>query len=73
MTIKQLHWAESISNVMSGLIISILIVQPIVFWIYDIKLVLSDNIGIAIIFTLVSILRGYVWRHYFHNKFYEGK
>ena len=70
MTIKQLHWAESITNVMSGLLLSVLIVQPIVFNLYDIKLEPSQNIGIAVIFTMVSILRGYVWRHYFHKRFY---
>lgn len=58
---------ENILNVTSGLFLSILIVQPIVFNLYNIELEMNQNIQIAIIFTLVSILRGYVWRRFFNK------
>ncbi len=67
---KRLAWAESIVNVGSGLLLSILLIQPIVFSWYDIQLQLNQNIGIAIIFTIVSVVRGYIWRRWFHKKFY---
>ena len=62
---------ESLTNVGSGLLLSVYVVQPIVFRIYDINLKMSENVAIAVIFTLVSIIRGYIWRLYFH-KFYRG-
>lgn len=62
---------ESISNVGSGLLISIIIAQPIIFYLYDIHLSLADNVVIAIYFTVISIIRGYVWRIYFHKWFYK--
>ena len=67
---KKLAWLESIANVGSGLFLSILLIQPIVFGIYDIQLEINQNIGIAVIFTVISIIRGYIWRRYFHKKFY---
>ncbi len=69
--IKRLAWSEAIVNVLSGLILSVFIVQPVVFSLYDIRLPVQDNIGIAVIFTVVSILRGYIWRRWFHKRFYE--
>jgi hypothetical protein len=59
---------EQSLNVISGLIISILIVQPLVFGMYGIAFTLIQNITVASIFTIVSILRGYIWRRYFNHK-----
>lgn len=59
---------ENVLNVLSGLGLSIFVVQPIVFWYFDIHLETSENILIAVIFTVVSIIRGYVWRRYFNKK-----
>ena len=69
---NRLAWVESLSNVGSGLLLSILIVQPLVFWYYDISLPSSTNVEIAVIFTVVSIIRGYVWRRYFHKFYNKG-
>lgn len=68
---KKLAWIESLVNVLSGLLLSILIVQPIVFGIFSIKIPITSNIMIAIIFTIVSVIRGYIWRRYFHKLFYS--
>lgn len=59
---------ENVLNVVSGLLLSIYVVQPIVFKIYKIELSSFQNIQIAIIFTIVSIIRGYFWRRYFDKK-----
>lgn len=54
-------------NIGSGLLIAALIVQPLVFPLFDIETTTSDNIIIAILFTTVSIVRGYIWRRLFAN------
>ncbi len=70
---RRLALAESVTNVMSGLFLSIFVFQPIVFSWFDIDLPMHQNVSLAVIFTIVSIARGYVWRRWFHKKFYEGK
>ena len=39
---------------------------------YNIETSLAENMGITIIFTFISIVRGYMWRRYF-NKRLENK
>jgi hypothetical protein len=72
MNIHRLAIFESLTNVCSGLLISIFIAQPIIFKIYDIHMAVTDNVVIAIYFTLISIFRGYIWRMIFHKKFYKS-
>jgi len=69
--LKKLALLESVINVLSGLLISIFIVQPILWSIYEVELSFGENFTIATVFTLVSIARGWVWRVWFHKKFYE--
>jgi len=68
--LKKLAIIESLTNVGSGLLLSVFIAQPIIFYFYNINLNTSDNVIIAVYFTLISILRGYIWRIYFHKWFY---
>lgn len=70
---KRLAWAESAANVLTGLVSSVLVFQPVVFGIYDIQVPLHQNIQIALWFTAISIVRGYIWRRWFHKKFYVEK
>lgn len=69
--IKKIALAESIANVLSGFVLTILIFQPFIFWIYGLELQISDNIVIAAYFTIIGILRSYLWRIYFHKWFYK--
>lgn len=69
--IKLIAFVESITNVLTGLLLSIFIIQPIVFSSFGITLSNTENILIAIIFTIVSIIRGYIWRLFFHKHFYK--
>jgi|TARA_S200002703_G_scaffold146389_1_gene141409 hypothetical protein len=55
---------ESIIDVGSGLILAIAI-QLIIFPIFNLYPSILDSIGIAIIFTFVSILRSWFWRTIF--------
>ena len=61
---------EAVVNVTTGLLLSIFIIQPIVFSIWDIHLTVGENTTIAIIFTIVSLVRGYAvrrWFNYIHH------
>lgn len=59
---------EQSLNVLSGLVISIFIVQPIVWNYYGVTLSTSQNISVAVIFTVISIIRGYFWRRLYNKK-----
>ena len=58
---------ESIIDVGSGLILSILI-QLFIFPLFDLYPSILDSIGIALIFTVVSMVRSALWRTYFRKK-----
>ena len=57
---------ESITNTLIGFIVSLL-VQLIIYPILNIDVKLHQNIIITSIFTVVSILRGYVIRRIFNK------
>lgn len=60
-------FVESCLNVGSGFVLSFVIWQnlgPAMG--YDVSL--TDNFQITSIFTLASVLRGYVWRRYFNHR-----
>ena len=70
---KQTKWEsllEQLLNIGSGLFLSALVTQPIIFPWFGIVMTTSDNIVLATIFTLTSIARGYLWRRYFNLKDY---
>ena len=75
---KKWSLIEIVSGLIFGLFLSIFIVQPIVFGIYDIDFGFKDNTAIAVIFTAVSLIRSYFVRRVFnwvHIKFpktYKG-
>jgi len=69
--LKKIAMIESLANVGSGLLLSIFIAQPIIFYYYGISLDTSENVIIAVYFTIISIFRGYIWRLYFHKWFYK--
>lgn len=57
---------EQVCNVGSGFFVAFLVWQCIAAPLYGIDLSLRNNLGITLIFTVVSILRGYVWRRVFN-------
>ncbi|WP_345969604.1 hypothetical protein WCX72_09775 [Sulfurimonas sp. HSL1-6] len=59
---------ENVANVMSGLLLSAFVVQPLVFPLFGVTLNVGQNITIAVVFTIVSIARGYLWRRYFNKR-----
>ncbi len=62
---------ESIIDVGSGFILAILI-QLYIFPLFGLYPSILDSIGIALIFTGVSITRSWIWRLFF-KKFYGKK
>jgi len=64
---KGLSLAEAVLNTFIGFLIS-LVVTYIVFPLYNINVSHTDTVQITIIFTVVSIVRGYLIRRYFNGK-----
>ena len=55
---------ESVITVGSGLIVAV-IIQLLIFPLYDIEITLFENIQLATIFTVSSIIRIYIIRRWF--------
>tara|TARA_E500000178_G_C16968945_1_gene729932 strand:+ start:616 stop:816 length:201 start_codon:yes stop_codon:yes gene_type:complete len=58
---------ESIIDVGSGFLLAI-IVQLIVFPLFDLYPSILDSMGIALVFTIVSMIRSALWRRYFRMR-----
>lgn len=57
---------ESVTNTLTGLLVSFGI-QLVIYPLLNIPVKLSQNIIITVVFTLASILRGYIIRRIFNN------
>jgi len=57
---------ESFIDVGSGLILAILI-QLYIFPFFGLYPTILDSLGIALIFTVVSIIRSALWRNFFRR------
>lgn len=68
MQTKKISFIESLTQTIIGLIISILI-QIILYPLLNIPVTFSQNLIITAVFFTVSIIRGYVIRRLFTNKF----
>ena len=58
---------ESVIDVGSGFILAILI-QMFIFPLFDLYPSILDSMGIALIFTVVSMTRSALWRRYFRKR-----
>ena len=58
---------ESIIDVGSGFILAI-IIQLLIFPLFGLYPTILDSLGIALIFTVVSMTRSWLWRCYFRRK-----
>ena len=61
---RGVSFLEACLNVGSGYIIA-LGTQLVVFPLFDIEVDFSEQMGIAAIFTIISIVRTYLWRRIF--------
>jgi len=58
---------ESVIDVGSGFVLAVLI-QLLIFPLFDLHPSIFDSMGIALIFTVVSMTRSALWRRYFRKK-----
>ena len=59
-------FVQSIIDVGSGFLIAILI-QIFIFPFFDLYPSMLDSLGIALVFTVVSVVRSSIWRWLFRN------
>ena len=59
---------ESIINTSLGFLVA-LITQILIYPIFDIDVTMGDQALLALIFTVVSLVRGYIVRRYFNTYF----
>jgi predicted DNA-binding transcriptional regulator len=64
---KRESLVEACINTASAFFLSLLIWQYLVAPLYGFRVSWQDNFGITTIFTIASILRGYVWRRVFNR------
>lgn len=64
---KKQSLKETVISTFIGLAVS-LITQIVIFPLYGMQVSFNQNIQITIIFTVVSIARGYLVRRYFNKK-----
>lgn len=57
---------EQVCNVGSGFLLSLLIQQFIITPVFDTGTSPTQNLGITVVFTIASLLRGYGWRRAFN-------
>ena len=60
---------EGIIDVGSGLLLAI-IIQLLVFPFFDLYPTVLDSMGIALIFTVVGMIRSSLWRWFFRKRKY---
>lgn len=58
---------EAILNTLSGFVVT-MIVQSLVYPLFNIHTSVGQNFNIALIFTFTSIARSYVWRRVFNRR-----
>jgi len=63
---RKMSIVEQICNVGSGYLISLLVWAYIVVPYWNLEVTVHDNLTITAVFTIVSIVRGYLWRRLFN-------
>jgi hypothetical protein len=60
-------FVEQLLNIGSGFFISLLLWSFIIVPVWGMDVDMSDNLAITGTFTLVSVVRGYLWRRFFNR------
>lgn len=63
---RRMSMVEQVCNVGSGFLISLMVWIYIILPYLKIDVPLHDNVIVTLIFTVVSIIRGYTWRRVFN-------
>ena len=64
------HFLETIIDICSGYVIAV-VMQILIFPLFGIQTSYFNMFIIGGIFMSVSMLRSWLWRKYFHNRFYD--
>lgn len=57
---------ESLVNTASGFVVSLLVWSWIVVPVWKIPVSMGQNLAITALFTVVSVIRSYIWRRFFN-------
>ena len=60
---------EAVLNTASGFIVSLLFWSWVVVPLWDLDVTMNENLVITACFTVISIVRGYVWRRVFNANY----
>lgn len=63
---RRMSLVESITNVVVGLLVSVLFLE-LVLPLWGVQLAVSSNVVISLLFTVVSLLRSYLLRRLFES------
>ena len=67
MQTKKQSFIESLTSVFVGWLIGV-ILNMLVLPIFDYNITVIDSLWVSLIFTVVSVIRGYVIRRFFNSK-----
>ena len=68
MQTKLESFLESCLNVGSGFILALIVWKFVVVPLWGFTVSTADNLAITGLFTVVSVIRGYMWRRVFNGK-----
>ena len=64
---KQHSWVEAWTNVAIGYAINI-VANLLIFPLFGINIAFTTNLGLGLVYTVISVLRSYVLRRVFNRK-----
>lgn len=59
---------EQTLSTISGVLLSLFLIQPLILPLFGIYTDLFENLQMAVFFTFISIVRGYFWRRFFNKR-----
>lgn len=63
---------EASLNTASGFVVSLFVWQFIAAPLFGYHITWKDNFLLTALFTVVSVMRSYIWRRLFNRKFYKA-
>lgn len=69
---RLVSFIESVVNVGSGFLLSLLLWQFVVAPAFGYEVTMSTNLVLTSIFTVTSVVRGYLWRRFFANDLHRA-
>ena len=69
---KRASLFESVVNVGVGFLVSLVVWTYIVVPLWHLPVTMGENLQITLLFTVVSVVRSYVWRRIFNHYMLKG-